>query len=130
MPSSVFCPGCSFIVILNDHFQQRCSSARSPKHPFHQSPYSLSLVSPSLLQRAAVRLSAAYVSVHPPLLLIYTAGWVSSNDSGASEAGSCFSKGCERWFGTEPSSRAEAPQSSMINVVISEDQTGTSGQAP
>lgn len=65
MPSSVFYPGCSFIVILNDHFQQRCSSARSPKHPFHQSPYSLSLVSLSLLQRAAVHLSAAYVSVHP-----------------------------------------------------------------
>lgn len=69
VPSSVFCPGCSFIVIPDDHSQQCCSSARSRKHPSHQSPSILSLVSLSLLQPRAPHLCPAAAgdraSVHP-----------------------------------------------------------------
>lgn len=59
VPSSVFCPGCSFIVIPDDHSQQCCSSACSPKHPSHQSPSILPLVSLSLLQPRAPHLCPA-----------------------------------------------------------------------
>lgn len=62
LPSSVFCPGCSVVVILGDHFQRCCSS----RQPLHQSA---SAVAAARSSAAAHTLAAR---VHPPTPLSFT----------------------------------------------------------
>lgn len=60
-PSSVFRPGCSFIVILGDHFQRCCSSLSR----------SINQSLPSL-HRSSAAAHAFAARVHPPTPLSFT----------------------------------------------------------